>query len=107
MFELIGALLREGHRFVSATVIETAGSSPQKPGARLLVLEDGRLLGTVGGGAFERRIIEEAREMLAGTGEPTRLVSYHLTWDLAMCCGGRMRAFLERLGPQESEGAGE
>ena len=91
------ALLTEGRPFVLATVIESAGSTPQKPGAKLVVVEDGSLRGTVGGGAIEHQIIQAALALLQSP-EPTRVMETHLTHELGMCCGGRMKVFLEKHG---------
>ncbi len=52
LWDDIAELSREGRAFVLATVVDTQGSTPQKPGSRLVVLEDGALKGTVGGGAI-------------------------------------------------------
>jgi xanthine dehydrogenase accessory factor len=100
LYSQLAALAQGGRRYVLATVVETAGSSPQKPGAKLALLDDGTLLGTVGGGAIELQIVEAARALLAAN-DPgaTRLIETHLTRDLGMCCGGRMSVFLERHDP--------
>lgn len=83
---------------VLATVVEAVGSTPQDPGAKLLVTADGRQAGTVGGGAFEARVLAEARALLASTGAvATRLLALNLTTELGMCCGGTMQVFLERV----------
>ena len=83
---------------VLATVVEAIGSTPQDPGARLLVLADGQQAGTVGGGAIEHRVLEEARALLAAPGAPpTKLLAVNLTTELGMCCGGTMRVFLEKV----------
>ena len=92
---------RERVTAVLATVVQVTGSAPQVPGAKLVVLADGRAAGTVGGGAFERRVLEEARSALDPASQPTRLLTLNLTRDLGMCCGGEMKVFLERvLGPE-------
>ena len=49
---------------VLATVIRKVGSGPRNAGARMLVLGDGKFLGTVGGGKVEARTLKAAREML-------------------------------------------
>jgi xanthine dehydrogenase accessory factor len=95
LYAEIATLIAEGRAFVLATVIESAGSTPQKPGSKMVVLEDGSLRGTVGGGAIEFQIIEAARLLLASP-ERTRTLETHLTHELGMCCGGRMKVFLEK-----------
>jgi len=92
-------LLRTNRPFASVVVVETSGSAPQKTGARLLVLDDGSIHGTVGGGRFEWEVMRAAREALA-EGMP-RLVQYDLGKDLGMACGGSMSAFIEPHLPAE------
>ena len=46
-------LVSEGRPFAAATLVATAGSSPQNTGARVLFLPDGRIIGTIGGGCME------------------------------------------------------
>lgn len=86
----------EGRAFVVATVVDSSGSTPQKAGSKMLVLEDGSLRGTVGGGAIELQIVEAARALLRDENATTHMLDTHLTHDLGMCCGGRMRVFLEK-----------
>ncbi len=100
LFSEMARLTAEGSPFVLATVVETGGSSPQKAGAKLVVLPDGTLRGTVGGGAIEHQIVTMARDLLR-EGLTTRLVRTHLTHDLGMCCGGEMTVFLEKIAPGE------
>ena len=76
------------------TVVEVEGSAPGKPGARMIVKKDGTTVGTIGGGAIEKRITEEALTMMQGRG--TRLLKYELK-DIGMVCGGGMSVFLEPL----------
>lgn len=97
LYAEIAALVAEGRPFVLATVIESAGSTPQKPGSKMVVLGDGSLRGTVGGGAIEHQIIEAAKALLESP-EQTRTIETHLTHELGMCCGGRMKVFLEKHG---------
>ena len=97
LYAEIAALVAEGRPFVLATVIESAGSTPQKPGSKMVVLGDGSLRGTVGGGAIEHQILEAAKALLESP-EQTRTIETHLTHELGMCCGGRMKVFLEKHG---------
>lgn len=77
------------------TVVGVGGSAPRHGGARMLVYPDGRIVGSVGGGTFEHRVIAQAQDAIA-EGCPRRF-SVHLTRDLGMCCGGEMDAFIEPL----------
>ena len=97
LYAEMAALVAEGQPFVLATVIESAGSTPQKPGSKMVVLGDGSLRGTVGGGAIELQIVEAAKALLEAP-EQTRVIETHLTHELGMCCGGRMKVFLEKHG---------
>jgi xanthine dehydrogenase accessory factor len=74
-------------------VVKASGSTPQEPGARLLLLPDGTTVGTVGGGAIEHAVIEVLREC-ARTGKP-QVMLRDLGRDLGMCCGGRMEVLVE------------
>jgi len=90
-------LLTSRQRGALATVVRASGSTPQQPGARLLLREDGSTLGTVGGGAIERVVLESLRQALS-SGEPELLIR-DLAHDLGMCCGGRMEIFVEPILP--------
>ena len=90
-------LLASRKRGALATVVQSSGSTPQKPGSRLLLLPDGTMIGTVGGGAIERVVVDALREALR-TGQP-RMLAHDLGYDLAMCCGGRMEVFVEPVEP--------
>jgi xanthine dehydrogenase accessory factor len=57
--------LAAGEPFAMATVIEARGSSPGKPGHKMLLRPDGRHVGTIGGGQLELHVQREVGEMLA------------------------------------------
>ena len=90
-------LEREGRPFAVCTVVRTVGSTPQVVGAKLLVDDLGRLVGTLGGGCVEADALEEARRVIA-TGEAS-LHEYELTeelaWDTGLVCGGTMWIAIE------------
>ncbi len=88
-------LLEAGGRGALATVIRSSGSTPQEPGARMLLLPDGTTVGTIGGGAIEHHVLEELRACLLD-GRPRVLIE-DLVRDLGMCCGGRMELFVEPI----------
>jgi xanthine dehydrogenase accessory factor len=89
---------RQGGAAALATVIGRSGSAPQVVGAKLLLLEDGTLIGTVGGGAIEAQVLEACRATLR-EGQARR-VEAHLVRDLGMCCGGSMEVFVDHLQAQ-------
>ena len=78
------AELAAGRRVGLASLLATSGSMPRHEGARLAVLANEELVGTVGGGAIEQLAIERAR--VARSGGAPSLEWYH-TRD-AMACGG-------------------
>jgi xanthine dehydrogenase accessory factor len=90
-------LITSRRRGALATVVGASGSTPQGPGARLLLRDDGSTLGTVGGGAIEQAVLEAMHRAIA-RGEP-ELVTRHLAHDLGMCCGGKMEIFVEPIVP--------
>jgi len=90
-------LLTSRQRGALATVVRASGSTPQGPGARLLLREDGSTLGTVGGGAIEHTVVEALRRTLVSR-QPELLIR-DLAHDLGMCCGGRMEIFVEPILP--------
>ena len=99
LWQVIAELLARGERAVLATVVRSAGSTPQQVGARLLLRADGTILGTVGGGAIEQVVLERMREVL--TSGESELFARELGYELGMCCGGRMEIFIERVAPAQ------
>lgn len=96
---LLEALRRSKQGVAAAlvTVIETTGSTPRHPGARMLVTADGHTFGSIGGGRIEHEIVVAAQEVAQGG--QARLVRHHLVRDLGMCCGGSMELYLESVQP--------
>lgn len=95
VFEELARLEKQGAACVLCTVLQTRGSVPQKPGSKMVVREDGSIVGTVGGGALEHEIRRRAVEALR-TGE-CELYDAKLGPDLGMACGGAVTAFIEPL----------
>lgn len=96
--EVVDVLEGRRERAALATVIGRSGSAPQRVGAKLLLHEDGTLVGTVGGGAIEAQVVDACRTAIRD-GRSCQ-VQAHLVRDLAMCCGGAMEVFVEYLQPQ-------
>ncbi len=94
------ALHRAGEAGVYVLVVGAAGHTPRSVGARMLVTADGHTVGTIGGGALERVVLEQAADVMA-TGRP-RTVSHKLKAELGMCCGGSMEIYMEPIAARPS-----
>jgi len=98
-----------GERFAIGLLAHVQGSAPQKAGARLLVLPDGRMRGTVGGGCLEMEARRRALIALR-TGEPDLFelrLDDDFGWDDGLICGGRTTLLVtphpERMAPAVAE----
>ncbi len=80
------------------TLVDTSGSTPLKPGAKMLVWHDRRIAGTVGGGQVEKQVVTDALQALEARRPDLR--EYALL-EQDMCCGGTMRVFIEPLLPEK------
>ncbi len=89
----LAALERECCPCVLATLTRSGGSTPAPEGAKLLLARDGRQWGTVGGGALEATVLEEARQAMDGA---MRLLRLPLSAQ-GQCCGGLVEVLLEPL----------
>jgi xanthine dehydrogenase accessory factor len=90
--------LEAGQPVALATVASARGSTPRKPGAKMLVRPDGSFCGTIGGGCGEAEVWQKAMEVLE-TGRP-EVVQVDLTTPVDgddKICGGIMDVFVERI----------
>jgi len=95
----------DGQKKALVTIIRRQGSAPRKAGAKMAVLEDGRCVGTVGGGCVEAELRSKAFQVM-DAGVPC-VCRVDLTNDNAMeegmVCGGRVEAFVEPVLEGEAE----
>jgi xanthine dehydrogenase accessory factor len=89
-------LKRQGRISVIATIVECRGSSPQKQGAKMLVRDDGSLLGTLGGGCLEADVVQAAL-MAMQDGEPATMAFELTEREGGLVCGGTVLVYLEPL----------
>jgi len=86
-----------GQPFVVVTVVQTQGSVPRHPGAKMVVFPDGSIRGTVGGGKFESLVMAEAQERLKDG--QNLLKKYPLregeTDSFGAICGGEVTIWFE------------
>ncbi len=95
VLDRVAELRRQRRRAALITVTAATGSTPRKPGARMIVLADGSIEGTVGGGRVEH-VVRDAAARVLERRQPEAL-SYQLTADLDMGCGGTMTLFVEPI----------
>ena len=96
--EHLNQLKRNESKVTVATLVNTRGTTPRKEGAKMLVGEGGRVLGSVTiGGCVDAQVIEESADVL-GTNAP-RLLELNLgdeeAWEIGLTCGGTIEVFLE------------
>jgi xanthine dehydrogenase accessory factor len=96
IYESIVEMKQSGAPFVVATVVDAKGSTPRETGAKMIVKKDGIVEGTIGGGAIEKAVVDEALKRM-DSGEAIT-INYDLG-DLKMQCGGKMTVFLEPIIP--------
>jgi xanthine dehydrogenase accessory factor len=87
---------------VLCQIVRAEGSTPGKPGWKLLARPDGSAFGNLGGGAFEAMVKADALAKLQRNGAETNEVKrYYFTEDAVkgeptgMVCGGMAEVFLE------------
>jgi xanthine dehydrogenase accessory factor len=98
IYQRIPALENDPRQAAFCVVVATSGSTPRKAGSKMLVFEDGRTEGTVGGGSLEARVVNDALECIA-KGMPAKQI-YDLKAELAMECGGTAEVYIEPLLPR-------
>jgi xanthine dehydrogenase accessory factor len=102
VFEEVVRLRREGQRGVLATIVHTNGSIPSFESSRMLVREDGSIVGTIGGGCVEAEVWAAAKDVLQS--ELPRKMVFNLnneaSYDNGLICGGTLEVFVEPILPQ-------
>src|SRR3954468_14925227 len=102
IFEEVLRLRRVGQRAVMATIVHTNGSIPSFESSRMLVREDGSIMGTIGGGCVEAEVWAAAKDVLKA--EAPRKMVFNLnneaSYDNGLICGGTLEVFVEPILPQ-------
>jgi xanthine dehydrogenase accessory factor len=97
-------LRKLGQKCAVATIVEVNGSIPSYESAKMLVREDGSLVGTIGGGCVEADVWAAAREVIE-TEQPKHLtfnLGQDAAYDNGLICGGQLNIFVEAVIPQPS-----
>jgi len=101
LYEEIVKLRREGRRGAMATIVNVRGSIPSFKTAKMLVRDDGSIMGTIGGGCVEAEVWQAAREVMES--EKPRTLTFDLNqdpkYDTGLVCGGTLEIFVEPILP--------
>jgi xanthine dehydrogenase accessory factor len=101
IYEQIVQLRREGRRGAVATIVNVRGSIPSFKTAKMLVRDDGSIVGTIGGGCVEADVWQAAREVMES--EKPRTLTFDLNqdpkYDTGLVCGGTLEVFIEPILP--------
>lgn len=102
LYSEIVRLRKSGQKCALATIVEVNGSIPSYESAKILVREDGSMLGTIGGGCVEAEVWNAAREVIAS--EKPKHMTFSLGQDAAydngLICGGQLNVFIEAVIPE-------
>lgn len=86
---------------VLATIVARKGSAPRGIGTKMLILRNGKCIGTIGGGCMEANVIQKARLMVAAGMPKARICQVDMTGNDAeeegMVCGGVISVLLELI----------
>ena len=101
IYEQIVELRRQGRRGAVATIVNVRGSIPSFKTAKMLVRDDGSIVGTIGGGCVEADVWQAAREVMES--EKPRTLKFDLNqdpkYDTGLVCGGTLEIFVEPILP--------
>ena len=98
-YEVLSGWLSQSRPCAMATILKAQGSSPRKEGAKMLIFENKSILGSVGGGLAESKVIEKGCEII-GSGKAF-LFHFVMDADVAaragMACGGTFDILIEAV----------
>jgi xanthine dehydrogenase accessory factor len=101
LYEEIVRLRKAGRRGAVATIVNVRGSIPSFKTAKMLVRDDGSIVGTIGGGCVEAEVWQVAREVMES--EKPRSLTFDLNqdpkYDTGLVCGGTLEIFVEPVLP--------
>jgi len=101
IYEEIVRLRKDGRRGAVATIVNVRGSIPSFKTAKMLVRDDGSIVGTIGGGCVEAEVWQAAREVMES--ERPRTLTFDLNqdpkYDTGLVCGGTLEIFVEPILP--------
>lgn len=102
LLEKIGEQIRLNKKVALATITKIEGSTPRKEGSMMVIFEDGRILGTIGGGTLELVVTKTGIRSI----ETAKSGSFHFELNddegsLHMQCGGSADIFIKVFVPKD------
>ena len=99
LLEWMSDVEREGHEKIAlVTVLSARGSTPRDAGAKMAVLPDGRIVGSIGGGCAEADVIRDAIDIIRSGGYRIRTIDMtDPAEEDGMACGGSMEVLIEAV----------
>lgn len=95
IYNKIAEIAKGNEKGAICTIVATKGSTPLKAGAKMVVLENKKIFGTIGGGHLEDKVIKDALEVIKKN--IPHLYKHDLFTQHGMCCGGNMDIFIEPI----------
>jgi xanthine dehydrogenase accessory factor len=97
-------LLENRTSLALCTVVEKKGHGPRDVGAKMIITEDGKTFGTIGGGDFERALVDECLKAIKE--HRSKKVTFNLSRDpkdgavgTGMICGGELTILADVMEP--------
>jgi xanthine dehydrogenase accessory factor len=99
IFAEIARMRKEGRKAALATIIQVQGSIPSYESSKILIRDDGSIVGTVGGGCVEAEVWSVAQDVMRE--EKPRRLHFNLNnqpeYDNGLICGGSLDIFIEPI----------
>lgn len=95
IFQKIIEIQSKGEKAAVCTIISTKGSTPLKTGAKMIVWENGKIFGTIGGGNLEKGVITDAIKVIEEN--KASVFEHNLQLQHKMCCGGILNIYIEPI----------
>src|SRR4051812_3962202 len=101
IYEAAVELRKQGRKGALATIVNVRGSIPSFETAKMLVRDDGSIVGTIGGGCVEAEVWQAAKDVMQ-TEKPQTLtfnLNQNPKYDTGLVCGGTLEIFIEPVLP--------
>jgi xanthine dehydrogenase accessory factor len=97
VYQLLLDAFKAGEACALATVAKVTGSAPRQTGAKMVIYQDGRSAGTIGGGKFESLVIAEAVSAIANGESVLKIYPLHEASEnsFGAICGGEVTVLIE------------